>query len=237
MAVARRATVLLLCALTVVCAQPMPLCNQSSYTTSPNPPIPNLPQQFSAVIEANYLESNQSALAREYFDEIENRGRFELNAILGIFDYNLNEVFLIPDPYTGDSCTVQMASALSPQMSHFFGFRMENGSVLIGTVAHFFQLNSNDSANYLGQEYVRGIMCDHWQTCTVMRNKSCTIDYYFSTADWKFTANPNGSQVPVQVILNGWTNDGLYVNHVYSFVDFVSGPWSVPDEVFMVPTL
>ena len=236
MAVARRVTVLLLCALTVVCAQPMPFCNQSYYTTSPNPPIPNLPRQFSAVIEANYLQSNMSALAREYFDEIGNRGRFELNGILGIFDYNLNEVFLIPDPYNGNSCTVRRATALSPQMTQFFGFRMVNGSVLIGTVAHFFRLNSNGSANYLGQENVRGITCNHWQTCTVRGNRSYTLDYYFSTADWSFTANPSGSQIPVQIILEGWTNDRSYVNHIYSFVDFMSGPPSVPDEVFMVPT-
>ena len=236
MAVARRVTVLLLCALTVVCAQPMPFCSQSNYTTSPNPPIPNLPRQFSAVIEANYLQSNMSALAREYFDEIGNRGRFELNGILGIFDYNLNEVFLIPDPYNGNSCTVRRATALSPQMTQFFGFRMVNGSVLIGTVAHFFRLNSNGSANYLGQENVRGITCNRWQTCTVRGNRSYTLDYYFSTADWSFTANPSGSQIPVQIILEGWTNDGSYVNHIYSFVDFMSGPPSVPDEIFMVPT-
>lgn len=238
MAVARRVTALLVCALTVVCAQPMPLCNQSLYNTSPNPPIPNLPRQFSAVIEANYLQSNQSVLVREYFDEIGNRGRFEINsdsdgnAILGIFDYNLNEVFLI----TRGGCTVQRANAPSPEISPFFGFRVENGTVLIGTVGHFFRLNSNTSANYLGQEEVRGILCGHWQTCTVMGNKSYTLDYYFSTAYWTFAANPNGTQIPVQVILKGWRDDGAYINHIYSFVDFVLGPQSVPNGVFMVPT-
>ena len=242
MAVARRVAGLLLCALTVVCAQPMPLCNQSLYNTSPNPPIPNLPRQFSAVIEANYLQSNQSVLVREYFDEIGNRGRFEINSdsdgntILGIFDYNLNEVFLIPDIDTGDGCTVRRANAPSPQISQFFGFRVENGTVLIGTVAHFFRLNSNTSANYLGQEDVRGILCDRWQTCTVRGSKSYTLDYYFSTTYWNFAANPNGSQIPVQVILQGWRDDGGYLNHVYSFVDFVSGPQSVPNGIFMVPT-
>ena len=238
MAIARRVAGLLLCALTVVCAQPMPLCNQSVYNTSPNPPIPNLPRQFSAVIEANYLQSNQSVLAREYFDEIGNRGRFEINSdsdgsmTIGIFDFNLNEVFLI----TRGGCTVQKADAPSPQISQFFGFRVENGTVLIGTVANFFRLNSNTSANYLGQEDVRGISCDHWQTCTVMEDKSYTLDYYFSTAYWTFAANPNRSQIPVQVILEGWRDDGAYINHVYSFVDFVSGPRSVPNGVFMVPT-
>ena len=243
MAVVRRVTGLLLCIFTTVCVlsgdcRPTPVCDPSDYTTSPNPPIPDLPRQFSAVIEANFVQLDQSTLVREYFDEIGNRGRFEIahssSVVVGIFDYNLGEVFLIPDPYTGDGCSVYNISQ-STSLS-IFGFRVVNGSMHIGTVGRFFRLSSNVSANYLGQEDVRGIMCGHWQTCTAMGNKSYTLDYYFSTADWAFSANPNGSQIPVQVILNESRSDGPNLNHVYSFVDFVPGPLSVPDTVFMVPT-
>ena len=243
MAVVRRVTGLLLCIFTFAYVlsgdcRPTLVCDPSDYTTSPNPPIPDLPRQFSAVIEANFVQLDQSALVREYFDEIGNRGRFEIahssSAIVGIFDYNLGEVFLIPDPNTGDGCSVH--NLIRQSSLSFFGFRIVNGSVHIGTVGRFFRLSSNVSANYLGQEDVRGIMCDHWQTCTVMENKSYTLDYYFSTADWAFSANPNGSQIPVQVVLNESQSATPNLNHIYSFVDFVSGPQSVPDKVFMVPT-
>lgn len=239
-----RTAVLLLCALAGAYAQYEPVCNPANYSLTPSIPIPELPQQFSAVVEANIVQWNRTIIAREYFDEVGNRGRLEINFNstrgnqLGIYDYNLGEIFLIPNPYTGDDCAVQLISQSRARM-RVFGFQLVNGSVHIGTVSSFFQLAGNVSANYLGVEDVRGIPCDHWQTCVIRSsNNSYTLDYYFSTEDWSFTVNPNGGPIPVQIILTGSlnTNPVSDLYHIYTFVNFVSGPSSVPDEVFEVPT-
>ena len=245
----RRTAVLLLCALAVANAQSgsgdyEPACDPDTYSLPPSPPIPELPGQFSAVVEANIVQWNRTILVREYFDEVGNRGRLEVNFNstrgnqVGIYDYNLGEIFLIPNPFTGDGCGVQLISQ-STRLLRVFGFELVNGSVHIGSVSHFFRLDGNVTARYMGVETVRGIPCNRWQTCVIRSsNNSYTVDYYFSTDDWSFTANPSGGPIPVQVVLTASLNTSplSYFYHIYTFVDFVSGPNSVPDEVFMVPT-
>ena len=221
----------------------MPICDPANYTT-PSIPLPNFSEQrqFSVVIEANIGQQNHTILVREFFDEVGNRGRFEIteNAAqsVGIFDYDDEEIFLLPDPTTGDACTVKRftdpsTSRLSSSPAVLFGFLVVNGTVHIGTVRGFFlgPLEPNATA-YLGVEDVRGVPCNHWQTCTTLVNNSYTLDYYFATDDWEF-AQGDGP-IPIQMALTARRGDDE-LNHVYSFVSFNTGPSSVPDEVFRVP--
>jgi hypothetical protein len=218
----------------------MPVCDPN-YTGPPSIPLPNLPAQFSAVIEANLGQENSTTNVREYFDGVGNRGRFEITRYglktVGIFYYDDGEIFRISD---GDTCEVSLIADPSTRSlfteTPIFGFLdSANGSVHIGTVRDFFQLRNNN-ATWLGVEVVRGIPCNRWQTCTVLENNSYTLDYYFATENWDF-AQGNGA-TPVQVILNaliirkGVTES---LNHIYSFVSFDTGPRSVPDEAFTVP--
>ena len=225
-----------------------PICDLADFTSPPNISLPELPRQFSALIEANLGHRMQTFAVREYFDEIGNRGRIEtviptVNGTIetiGIFDYDDAEIFLIPDQF-GDEvaeCGVRLITEPNRFINDTFGFQLVNGSVHIGSVLQFFLLVDGAIPRYLGPEVARGIPCDHWQTCHVLDNNSFTLDYYFSADGW-MDAYSDGP-VPVQIRLNGsrLQEGGLQVlriNHTYNFVAFNSGPDSVPDEVFMVP--
>ena len=91
----------------------MPVCNALDpiYSDSPDPPLPTLPTQFSAVIEANIGQWNRTIFVTEVFDEIGNRGKLthaskrHLSST-GIYDYNVGEIFHITDLETGSECVV-----------------------------------------------------------------------------------------------------------------------------------
>ena len=234
----------LLCLIGVVFGQYLPVCDPANYTDPLSIPLPILPAQFSVVVEANFGQDNRTSDMKEYVDEVENRGRFELsstnfgtNTIVGIFDYNNGEIFVIPDGNTGDACAVKPIADPSTRpflpQTPSFGFQDVNGTIQIGTVSRFFQLLHNTTnATWLGVEVVRGIPCNRWQTCTAMPSSSYTLDYYFATENWDFALGDGPT--PVQVILTAADSRGSLM-HTYSFVSFNSGPRSVPDEVFTVP--
>lgn len=224
-----------------------PVCNLTDFTFPPNVSLPELPQQFSALIEANLGQRLQTFTVREYFDEVGNRGRLE-TAIptvigtvegIGIFDYDDAEIFLIPDRFGNETveCGVRLIAEPTAILNRTFGFQLVNGSVHIGSVLGFFGLVDGANPRYLGPEIARGIPCLRWQTCHVLDNNSYTLDYLFSAEDW-MDAYSDGP-VPVQIRLLGSRLDGngqvLRINHTYNFVAFNSGPDSVPDEVFVVP--
>jgi len=231
--------IVLLCLIGVVFGQYVPVCDPANYTDPPSIPVPVLPVQFSFVVEANLRQRTSNI--KEYVDGVGNRGRFEIsstnfgaNTVVGIFDYNNGEIFLIPDVNTGDSCAVKPIATLSaPSQAPSVGFQDVNGTIQIGTVSRFFQLLRNTTnATWLGVEVVRGIPCNRWQTCTAMQSSSYTLDYYFATENWDFALGDGPT--PVQVILTAADPRGSLM-HTYSFVSFNSGPRSVPDEVFTVP--
>ena len=239
-------------ALTGACGHVTSACDSSASSQSTDVPFPTLPTQFSTVVEANLLSSNVQFSVREYFDEIENRGRLEI-ATQGpnssyegyaLFDYDSQELFRLPDFDTGEDCGVQKITQSEPFVTMTFGFRLQNGSVHLGTVSNYFQIANTSSVLYLEPESVRGIPCNHWQTCTVLNTGSYTIDYYFSRNDTDWTSAYGDDPVPVQIIINGTLVDldaqGQEMNerdifHIYSFVAFNAGPDSVPDNVFRPP--
>lgn len=222
-----------------------PVCNLSDYTLTPAMPLPTLPNQFSTIIEGNIVQLNSTFIIAEHYDDPGNRGRFDTiiretgQREVAIYDYDLAEAFLIPDLIQDIPCGVQtLVNGTSPRFEPF-GITYVNGSVHIGTVSSLFLIPPNTTSVYLGRERVRGIPCDHWQTCHVMENNSYTLDYYFaSTTEWQYVFM--GDAIPVQINLTGLTVDEngslKELRHVYSFIAFHSGPDSVPDSVFMVPT-
>lgn len=222
-----------------------PVCNPANYTLDPNMPLPTLPNQFSTIIEGNIVQLNSTFIIAEHFDDPGNRGRFETiipgteQREVAIYDYDLGEAFLIPDLMQNISCGVQfLTNETSPRVAPF-GITYVNGSVHIATASNLFLLPPNTTYVYLGTEMVRGIPCNRWQTCHVLENNSFTLDYYFaSTSDWQYVFLED--VIPVQITLRGSMvdDDGSLIKlyHVYSFIAFHSGPDSVPDSIFMVPT-
>ena len=222
-----------------------PICDPDEF--QPPDPIPGLPDQFSYTIEGNLFERNSSAVMTEYYDGPGNRGRLEFgfngSSGIGIFDYNLGEIFFIPDFRTGDDCRV-FPIADNPGFLNFtFGIENRNGTIHIGSPSTFVeQLRDAAATRYVGEDIVRGIPTQRWQACFNRENISYLIDYYFATEVWDYEGqgqNLDSTQmVPVQFTLNttriaNGTIRNIY--HIYSVVDFRAGPDSVPESVFRVP--
>ena len=229
-------------------AQLVQVCDTSTFggSTSPDPPLPDIPSQYYATVEANIIQRSESLIVTEYYDQVGDRGRLEVTINgtkeIGIFDYTLGEIFLIPDPQGGD-CRVYPISPTSRFLSNTFGFVETNGSLHIGSPAATLERiqGTNASIIYLGEDTIRGIPVLRWQSCVSLTNNSYLVDYYFSNSSWSYGAQTeNVSMVPIQFSLNasfvGRRGTIENANHVYSFVDFQDGPSSVPDEVFSVPT-
>ena len=223
-------------------AQPYPpICNVTDYQNRTGPQLPSLPSQFSTTIQAYIFSLSKEIVVREYFDEINNRGRLEFSSTgrtgYGIFDYGQQEIFLFK---SNEDCVVRKINVNNRFLRETFGFTVVNGSVHIGTVSDFFRLAKNDTRyiRYEGPDEIRGVECDHWQTCHVSENRSYILDYYFTRKNsvFNWTSAFDNDPIPVQISLNGTHNNGTPVQNVYSFVGFNSGQDSVPDEVFRLPT-
>lgn len=230
----------------VINAQLVQVCDTSTFggSTSPDPPLPDIPSQYYATVEANIIQRSESLIVSEYYDQVGDRGRLEitLNGTkeIGIFDYTLGEIFVIPDPDGGD-CRVFPISPTNRFLSMTFGFTETNGSLHIGSPAATLERiqGTNASTIYHGDDTIRGIPVQHWRSCVSLTNNSYLVDFYFSNSTWSYGVGGT-SMVPIQFNLNasflGRHGSIENANHVYSFVDFQSGPDSVPDDVFNVPT-
>ena len=221
-----------------------PVCD---FSQSSGPPVPDLPDQFSFTIEGNLIERNSTAIMTEYYDGPGNRGRLEFgfNASLGIgiFDYDLGEIFLIPDFRTGDDCRVYPIVDNPRFLNFTFGVENRNGSIHIGSPSTFVEALRDDSiTQYVGEDMVRGIPTQRWQACVNRENISYLIDYYFATEPWNYEGQgqklDSTQMVPVQFTLNttrisNSTIRNIY--HIYTVVDFRAGPESVSDSLFRVP--
>ena len=220
-----------------------PVCDQLAYTLGPTDPrLPSLPSQFSTTVQAVVQSRGPGEISvREYFDDVGNRGRmdFAYNGTSGylLVDYESLQIFSVVG---ATECTVRVVEESNPGLRETFGFRLQEGAPHIGTAAHFFRTNDTDSVLFMGQEDLRGIPCNHWQSCYTLSDRSYTIDYYFSRNDSNWTSSYRSDPVPVMIIVNGTnedesTNSTRSVLNTYTFVDFNVGPDSVPDDVFRVP--
>lgn len=221
-----------------------PVCD---FDQSSGPPVPGLPDQFSFTIEGNLIERNSSAIMTEFYDGPGNRGRLEFgfnaSSGIGIFDYNLGEIFFIPDFRTGDDCRVYPI-ANNPRFLNFtFGIQNLNGTIHIGSPSMFVEALRDDAiTQYIGEDMVRGIPTQRWQACVNRENISYQIDYYFVAEPWNYEGQgqklDSTQMVPIQFTLNTTriTNGTLRnIYHIYTVIDFRAGPDSVPDSIFQVP--
>ena len=222
------------------------MCDADNYAMT-GAAFPSLPNQFSLRVEANFLESNRTAVFHEYFDGVNDRGKMVFNwngtVVRVILDYANNEVFVYPDLRSGRECRVFTLSQ-SNFINFTFGIvRNDDGSLHVGTAKHFLEGISVDSpTRYIGLDTIRGIPVVQWQACFNSDNYSFIADYYFTTDNWSYDTISNPTdynmtlvkiQVRGQILLNGTVKD---FNHVYSIFHFLSGPNSVPDHSFVVPT-
>ena len=226
----------------------VPVCDPNDFTVGNSPKVPDLPDQFSFTIEGNLVERNSTAVMTEYYDARNDRGRIEFgfngSASYAIFDYNLGEIFLIPDMRTGDDCRVYPIADEPTFLNRTFGVVYRNGSIHIASPRAYLERLRDDSATrYVGGDIVRGIPTQRWQACYGAENISYLIDYYFVNSTWDYEGQDrhleSSEMVPVQFTLttNRIDSNGTVRNiyHIYTVVDFRAGSDSVPDTLFQVP--
>ena len=254
MKASRLAAVLLSVAVNLVASQNgadfTPICDPDDFPTAASVPIPGLPDQFSFTIEGNLFERNSTAVITEYYDGSGNRGRldrgFNGSASIVIFDYNLGEIFTIPDLETGKECRVYPIAPNNRFIRRVFGIENRNGTIHIGAPSTFVEgLRDVGATQYMGADMVRGIPSQRWRACFNRENNSYFIDYYFANKDWNYEGqgrrldSTQNLMVPLQFTLNATRlgSNGRVINiyHIYTVVDFRVGPDSVPDSLFQVP--
>lgn len=218
------------------------ICNPEDYSMqTPSVPFPTLPNQFFTLIEVSSNYYNATNLAVEYYDSPGNRVRLDLyyqddnqkEKEVSIFDYSKNEVILIPDRSRNVECSVQTISDHEEYVDNYgFGVTIVNGSIHVKSAGGIY-VAGNSSVMYMGVETVRGIQCNHWQTCYVDDNSSYMLDYYFATSNWEFAlSGETEGTVLVQIEVTDLYGGVV----VYSFIAFESGPDAVPDSAFAIPT-
>ena len=218
-----------------------PVCDPDNFDSS-DPPVPDLPDQFSCTVEWTRTD-NVTAIITEYFDGPHNRGRIEggFNGtfIYYILDYSLGEIFFISDVQSEGDCRVYDMSDNPSILNFSFGIENRNGTFHSASPRTFLEkLRSDTPTRYVGEEMVRGILTQHWQACFHGENGtgSYSIDYYFVDKSWTYgrTVHNPAQTIPVQFTFTQLL-DGENNVDIYSFVDFQYGPDSVPDSVFRVP--
>ena len=221
----------------------MPVCD---FQSSISPPLPKLPDQFSFTIEGNLIERNSTSIMTEHYDGPGNRSRLEFGVngsnSIGVVDYNLGEIFLMPDFRTGEDCRVYPI-ANDPFVNYTFGIENRNGTIHIGSPRMFIEALRDDTiTQYVGEDVVRGIPTQRWQACVNRENASYQIDYYFVDQPWNYEGQgqrlSSTQMVPVQFTLNTTRIDNGTIRniyHIYTVVDFRAGPDSVPDSLFRIP--
>ena len=208
------------------------------------PSLPTFPDQFSAEIEANIIHLNLTLHVTEYYDNINQRGRFESYSAFGsnvtFVNYDTMEVSHITTGADSQkSCMAAPLAANSSQFARFlFGAQFDNGTAHIVPTTQFLMFGAEFNETYIGIETVRGVPCHRWQSCNVTTGsqRNYTIDYYFTQTNWSY----NPVMIPFQVVINGTrpernvTDGSIHeVYNVYSFVNFRPGP--ADDELFRVP--
>ncbi|XP_071507598.1 uncharacterized protein [Diadema antillarum] len=214
--------------------------------TGEGPPLPKLPSQYTLRIEGNIVTKNYSLEMQEYYDEPGNRGAadtlsrgFESHTS---YDYKTGQSITT----FGHRCAV---ANMSTTPFNMYGFKLEDGSPHIGGVNDVFVFGGKYNETYIGQEYVRGILTNHWQNCMYIEsaNQTYLLDYYF-TLPGQHTAG-GGEQIPVRATINGTaqtyvptpSGDFIPINewhsfyHVYEFFEVIPGP--VEDERAFEPPL
>lgn len=223
------------------------LCESFNPESGGDPLPTQLPQQFSVHVEANIVNKNMTFLVDEFYDNVNNRGSlaFISDGVRqhAIYDYADNEIFVFPDADNGRECgAYPLDEAENFELA--FGLTRMNGSLHIGTTSAFLGLLRDDiPTQALGMDSVRGTPAMHWKACINFPNISFFADYYYTSTDiWSYATVSNPEEFDLtltQIVVQGNSlhNDTLeYFYHVYSAFAFQSGPESVPDSAFTVPS-
>ena len=223
------------------------LCNVNGSSNTSGKSLPTFPQQFSVQIEASLTNQNRSARFVEYYDGLGQRGRIDgfftgrstgpPTRFTFVADYKSDQGFRIVYP-DSDSASCDVVALENDRFINFtfHEFSGPNGTVRIGSANDLLLFGGRlkDNETYIDQDFVRGVLTDHWRYCFFSPNISFALDYYFAVEGWGLPQN--ASRIPILATVYGVNqdDDGNYtVKHTYTFTAFDPSP--LDDEVFAIP--
>ncbi|XP_067677435.1 uncharacterized protein [Haliotis asinina] len=210
-------------------AHSTPMCSTDpSATVGPNDPrLPKvMPPEYQVHIEGAIINKFQTVVADEYVSTSEGVSLMTItqddNEETIILNTNTNESYHI----INGECTVYNQS-MDPN-DVFLGGRSGKSAIphgySTGSVLRFAQRYGEV---YKGQTTVRGIQCDHWQSCMYWGylGVNFTLDYYFTVQNW--TTADGSPQIPVRAEIVGYQNllgpgPGSSFHHIYDYTGYRS---------------
>lgn len=216
--------------------------------------LPDLPDQWTATIEANIANRNYTVHFKEWHDATGDRGRVDF--------YSRREGSSTSSIYDFESTTfihTNTSGCYHGSTDHlgrnFIATTGSDGRLHLMSTSSFLALAENETHVYNGISSVRGIDCDIWTTtfeCANSRDPlhpcdlNYTLTWAFAIAGWAFPESDD-RRIPVRINLAGRrtsrfdfrTNEPLAVPYTYDILhlyDFVAFHVGTPaDEHFDRP--
>ncbi|XP_067678521.1 uncharacterized protein [Haliotis asinina] len=207
---------------------PTPMCSTHSQSTvSPGDPrLPILPSEFEVHVEGAIIDQSMTVTADEYVSVIIGASSLQVtqggNTETVILNTNTNESYHIFD----SECTVynQSTDVVDVLVGGASGMSSIPHTYSTASVLKFAQKYGEV---YKGQTTVRGILCDHWQSCMYwgFLGVNFTLDYYFTVYNW--TTADGSPQIPVRAEVVGYQNllgpgPESSFHHIYDYTGYKS---------------
>eukprot|EP01083_Nonionella_stella_P185163 674397_1 len=206
------------------------------------PSIPQLPTRYSAIIEANIIQKNQTWIMEEWYDGPANKAKriFFYGDMMSVtyedFSQAKDQLWSYTTPHDDTSNAVSCKLEAYTQSRKMWRNEETKSGGIVSSY-EWFEFGGNYTETYLGSDFViRGISAEGW-TRNVSRsmpwgvataNMSYGLTYYFALPKWDWFKSSE-RRIPVRVELTGTrvTVNGSDIttydfHHYYDFVQFLA---------------
>eukprot|EP00808_Paulinella_micropora_P001318 g26856.t1 len=210
----------------------------------PQRPLPILPDDFSAIIEADFTAKQYSMTVHEFYDYSNQRDRVDHYGSHGVRSHTNDFAAMMSYRFSKNSHGV--VSCTSSNLT--YAMEMDKNHHM-KSARDFYELRAGlRNWTYQGSHYsVRGQRnCSLWTAIYGGSGEDLAgpfnvpltyhVEWYFSDTKWKEFGREDlaGASVPMQTIVEG-TMNGTAFRNIYEWVHFSAGSDELSDEVFALP--
>lgn len=203
------------------------------------PILPSLPNEFSAVIEANFEKPGRgesyTMIRKEYYSALRNVERLDEHShkrsSVEIRNYREGKHYTLfrNNTFPNGVCFQESISEGENHMNTFNG-NLQSTARFLSFSHPSAMMQGGQEEDYLetyhGSDHsVRGIRCEKWThpmhytpTYTDAGTNEYTVSHFFPETDWRVRGE-SYHRLPKRVLLNGTHADGTQVLHYYDFID------------------
>ncbi|GFN90696.1 EF-hand domain-containing protein d1 [Plakobranchus ocellatus] len=223
--------------------------SEGNSTDASDPPLPTLDiAAFTVEYRVNIIDKKYTMWAKESHDSKRNKLRIDIlkNGVKEglLLDYSENTYISYKYNGADDTSYTCLKEKLDTAQSDNFtllGFTKETKPSVPHVVStkSMLQFAKTFGVEYKGQPLIGGLRVDRWQSSITWPDgqSTFTLDYYFTTPDFRPLESLTPSQIPVQARVKGKMQSGSktrQVDHIYEYLDF-RGFEELPAETFSLP--